>query len=54
MIKDWVAAGALIGLLADLVKLGLNYLAFRLGFAGAIFWGWRLPTLSDPATLPPH
>ncbi len=31
-------AGAMLGVLADLVKLGFNYLAFRFGLAGAIFW----------------
>lgn len=38
MFKDRIVAGAIIGVLADLVKLGFNYLAFRLGFAGAVFW----------------
>lgn len=28
----------MIGILADLVKLAFNYLALRIGFAGAVFW----------------
>ena len=30
--------GVLIGLLADAVKLGVNYLAFALGYTNVVFW----------------
>ncbi len=35
--KDKVAIGTLVGLLADAVKLAFNYLAFRLHFATVVF-----------------
>lgn len=36
--RDRLLAGALAGLLADAIKLGFNYLAYRLHFAGVVFW----------------
>lgn len=36
--QDRVLFGSMIGLLADGVKLALNYLAYRLGFASSVFW----------------
>lgn len=39
MVKDSpILTGVLIGLLADAVKLGTNYLAFLLGFTEVVFW----------------
>ena len=38
MFRDRITTGALIGLLADAVKLAFNYLAYKLGYAGAAFW----------------
>jgi len=38
MIKDKVIVGAIVGLLADAVKLAVNYLAFTLGFTRVVFW----------------
>lgn len=36
--KDKVVIGAITGLLADAVKLTLNYLASRFGFTSVVFW----------------
>lgn len=33
-----ILTGVLIGLLADAIKLGVNYLAFVLGFTDVVFW----------------
>lgn len=38
VIKDRLVVGALIGILADVVKLTANYLAFLLGFTDVVFW----------------
>lgn len=38
MLKDHVLAGIKIGLLADLVKLAINYAAYLLNFTGVVFW----------------
>ena len=39
VVKDSpILTGVLIGLLADAVKLGVNYLAFVLGFTDVVFW----------------
>ncbi len=36
--KDRVITGALIGLLANAVKLTVNYISFLLGFTDVVFW----------------
>ena len=36
--KDKVAIGTIVGLLADVTKLLFNYLAFNLHFTNVIFW----------------
>lgn len=36
--RDKIMRGAMIGLLADAVKLSLNYLAFLLKFTPIVFW----------------
>lgn len=36
--RDNIAIGASAGLLADGIKLGLNYLLFRLGMTKVVFW----------------
>ena len=39
MIKDSpIFTGVLIGLCADIVKLGVNYVAFALGYTNVVFW----------------
>ena len=38
MLKDRLIVGALVGLLADAVKLAANYLAFLLGYTNVVFW----------------
>ncbi len=39
MVKDSpILTGVLIGVLADTVKLGVNYLAFLLGYTEVVFW----------------
>jgi len=38
MFRDRIIAGAAIGILADLVKLAFNYLAFSFGFTNVVFW----------------
>lgn len=38
MLRDMVVRGAVVGLLADIVKLILNYVAFQLGFTNVVFW----------------
>jgi hypothetical protein len=38
MLKDRVMAGAIIGLLANAVKLTFNFSAFLLGFTPVVFW----------------
>jgi len=39
MVKDSpILTGVLIGLLADAVKLGVNYLGYILGFTDVVFW----------------
>ena len=44
--KDKVILGVITGLLANIVKLSFNYLAFRLDFASLTFWqiaaSWNL------------
>ncbi|MCR3921987.1 MAG: hypothetical protein NUK65_05650 [Firmicutes bacterium] len=38
MIKDKIIAGIAVGILADVVKLAFNYLAFSLKFTNVVFW----------------
>jgi len=38
VLKDKIMIGAIIGLLADAVKLVFNYLAYLLGFTNVVFW----------------
>ncbi len=38
VLKDKIMVGAIIGLLADAVKLIFNYLAYLLGFTNVVFW----------------
>lgn len=38
MLKDRVMAGVLIGLLANVIKLSVNYLGFLLNFTPVVFW----------------
>lgn len=38
MLKDKVIKGAIIGLLADAIKLSVNYIFFRLNYTQNIFW----------------
>ena len=38
VIKDRIVAGALIGILADVIKLLVNYLAYLLGYTNVVFW----------------
>ncbi|HHX94287.1 MAG TPA: hypothetical protein GX691_00475 [Clostridia bacterium] len=38
LLKDRVVTGALIGILADIVKLAVNYLAFLLNYTQVVFW----------------
>lgn len=38
MFKDKLVTGIIVGLLADAVKLTVNYISFRLGFAKVVFW----------------
>ena len=39
MVKDsLVFTGVLIGLLADVIKLGVNYLGYLLGYTDVVFW----------------
>ncbi len=38
MIKDIVVPGVLLGLLADTVKLAVNYVFYLLGFTSVVFW----------------
>lgn len=38
MIKDKMLIGALIGILADAVKLIANYILFSLGYTKVVFW----------------
>lgn len=38
MFKDKIVAGATIGLLADVVKLTVNYLSFKLDYTTVVFW----------------
>lgn len=36
--KDKVMAGAIVGLLADIIKLFVNYICFYLGWVETVFW----------------
>lgn len=38
MLRDRVIIGSLIGILADIVKLTFNYLAFLLNYTNVVFW----------------
>lgn len=38
MIKDKIIYGATIGILADIVKLAVNYLGYLLGYSKVVFW----------------
>ncbi|MEW6623851.1 MAG: hypothetical protein AB1420_12120 [Bacillota bacterium] len=38
MIKDRIILGSIVGLLANVVKLTVNYLSFLLGFTPVVFW----------------
>jgi len=38
MLKDKVLVGAIIGVLANTVKLTFNYIAYLLGFTKVVFW----------------
>ena len=38
MFKDRVITGALIGILADIIKLIANYIMFQLNFTTVVFW----------------
>ncbi|HHX74823.1 MAG TPA: hypothetical protein GX699_07960 [Firmicutes bacterium] len=38
MLKDKVVLGLVVGILADAVKLSVNYLAYYLGFTSVVFW----------------
>ncbi|KUO61321.1 MAG: hypothetical protein APF84_11860 [Gracilibacter sp. BRH_c7a] len=38
MHKDKVMGGAIIGILADAVKLIVNYLLYKLGYTSVVFW----------------
>lgn len=38
MIKDKVITGAIIGILADLVKLASNYIMYLVGLTPTVFW----------------
>ena len=38
MLRDRVILGSLIGILADIVKLTFNYLAFLLNYTNVVFW----------------
>lgn len=38
MFKDKILIGAVIGILADVIKLIVNYIAYILGFTKVVFW----------------
>lgn len=38
MLKDKVMVGVIVGVLADAVKLIVNYLLYKLGYATVVFW----------------
>lgn len=38
MLKDKVMVGATVGILADAVKLIVNYLLYKLGYTNVVFW----------------